>query len=695
MAEIEKLDLKSMDIAEDKLQKMKELFPEVFTEGDKIDFEKLRLTLGENVDAEDERFGLHWAGKKRCFKIIQEPSIGTLKPAKEESVNWDTTKNLFIEGDNLEVLKQLQKSYYGKVKMIYIDPPYNTGKEFIYPDNYKENIETYLAYSGQTDVEGYKFSTNTETEGRFHSKWLSMMYPRIFLARNLLKEDGVIFISINDNELHNLKLLSNEIFGEENWIGTIIWKNATDNNPTQVAVEHEYVLVYAKNKTAIESVWKSGVTASKSVLIEKGEELVSEYKDIDELKKTYSIWFKENKQFLGRLDRYKYIDFGGVYTGSQSVHNPGKEGYRYDVIHPATKKPCKQPLMGYRFPEDTMEKLLADGKILFGEDESKIIELKVYAKDYKEKLSSLIELDGRLGSYDIRGLFPNSKRIFDNPKPVKFLQSFIPYVIKENDIIVDFFAGSSSTAHAILDLSKNTAKTFQFIQVQLPQPTSEKSDARKNGYLNIAEVAKERIRRVISSLEVEKDNITNQIDSINKERDKHISDKEKSPQLFKGQKSKKEISFDNQIQELQQKKDKIEKVDLGFKVFKLDKSNFKIWDGSTDNDIAQQIELAIDHINPDSSEDDILYEILLKSGFELTVPISELELAGKKVFSIAEDALLICLEKELNEEVIRAIADKQPARVVCLDAGFKNNDQLKTNAVQIMKSHEVHDFRTV
>lgn len=244
----DKLPLTSADIRAQQLEKLRQLFPEAFTEGNKVDFEKLKLSLCEDIDTADERFGLHWAGKKNCFKIIQEPSIGALKPAPEESVDWDSTQNLFIEGDNLEVLKLLQKSYYGKVKMIYIDPPYNTGKEFIYPDKYQENLQTYLAYTGQVDEEGYKFSTNTETEGRFHSKWLNMMYPRLFLARNLLREDGVIFISIDDNEVHNLRELCNEIFGEENFIASFIWqRRITRENRRKISVSHDYVLLYCKN----------------------------------------------------------------------------------------------------------------------------------------------------------------------------------------------------------------------------------------------------------------------------------------------------------------------------------------------------------------------------------------------------------------------------------------------------------------
>ena len=277
MESIDKLDLKSLNISEDKKSKLKELFPEIFSE-DKIDFDKLKLTLGEGIADNEERFGLQWAGKKDCFKVIQEPSVGTLKPCKEESVKWDTTENLFIEGDNLEVLKQLQKAYYGKVKMIYIDPPYNTGGEFIYPDRFQENLETYLAYTGQVNDEGKKFSTNTETSGRFHSNWLNMMYPRLFLAKNLLKDEGVIFISIDDNEYDNLKKVGDEIFGEENFIANIIWqkKFSRSNDATYFSTMHDHILCYAKTSKLINPLkgWDLN-------LIERGSDVPSGYSNPD------------------------------------------------------------------------------------------------------------------------------------------------------------------------------------------------------------------------------------------------------------------------------------------------------------------------------------------------------------------------------------------------------------------------------
>jgi len=378
------MDGKSLDITQDKLEKLKEILPEAFSEG-KLDIEKLRLALGEDITIQDERYVLNWAGKGDAFRALQTPTTVTLAPARDESINFDETENIFIEGENLEVLKVLQKSYYGKVKMIYIDPPYNTGNDsFVYPDKFSESREDYLKRIQAKDEEGNllregQFRSNSKDSGHYHSNWLSMMYPRLFLARNLLREDGVIFVSIDDNEVHNLRLLMNSIFGEENFLGIIVWKNVTDNNPSRVAVEHEYLCVFAKNANVCAPVWKSPVSDAKNALIEIGKELAEEHKTQEELQAAYSTWFRQNKAYLGALDRYKYIDFDGVYTGSQSVHNPGKEGYRYDVIHPETKKPCKQPLMGYRFPESTMKKMLEDGVILFGNDENKIIEIKVYA----------------------------------------------------------------------------------------------------------------------------------------------------------------------------------------------------------------------------------------------------------------------------------------------------------------------------
>jgi adenine-specific DNA-methyltransferase len=725
MSDIPKLDLKSKDIVADKQQRLKELFPEIFTEEDKIDFDKLRLTLGDSVDTNDERFGLHWAGKKECFSIIQEPSIGTLKPAKDESVNWDDTENLFIEGDNLEVLKLLQKSYYGKVKMIYIDPPYNTGKEFIYPDKYQENLDTYLAYSGQINDDGYKFSTNAETEGRFHSNWLNMMYPRLFLARNLLKDDGVIIVHIDENEATNLKLVLDEIFGYENDLGIITWdKKNPKGDATKIAVQNETILVYTKNFEELKKIQllkrqkpnaekilrkaqrlfkKLGKKSVPSEITKLNEEF-SLNLNLKDFEKEYSLEDvnEEFKQWLKKQDvsggeaAYSNIDNDGQVYQSVSMAWPNKkkapDDYFIPLIHPITKKECSIPEKGWRNPPDTMKELLDKDEIIFGEDENTQPRRKyVLKKNMEENIPSILPFGGSDDK-----LFKKMGIPFENPKPIKFAKSLLNYFLTgQNEIIIDFFAGSGTAAHACIENNYDNKSKHKFILVQLPEKLKEKSEAYKKGFRNEAELAKSRIKYVSKEFLTEKQTIETELQAKETALAKLEAQKAKTPELFKNGKSKDLQKLEANIKELKTKIANIESTDLGFKVFKLDKSNFKVWDGSVENDVSKQIEMAINHLEPDSKEFDILFEILLKAGFELTLPIKELTLADKKVYSVEDDALLICLENELNEDVIRAIAVKEPARFVCLDTGFKDNDQLKTNAVQIMKSHNVHDFKTV
>lgn len=406
-----------------------------------------------------------------------------LIPKKDKSLTDKVSlnDNLIIHGDNLIALKALLPTYAGKVKCIYIDPPYNTGSEkWMYNDNVNSPM-----------MQEWLHKVVDKEDFTRHDKWLCMMMPRLKLLRELLSEKGVIFISCDDNELYNLKQLLDDVFQESNWIGTIVWRNVTDNNPTNIAIEHEYIIGFSKDKSNIEPVWKSKLSDAKNRLIEIGNELNSKYKDENELKSAYNKWFRENKRFLGQLDRYKYIDRGGVYIGSQSVHNPGREGYRYDVIHPKTKKPCKQPLMGYRFPENTMKDLLEKGKILFGNDEKKIIELKVYAEEFEDKLPSVINLDGRLGSYDLKELFPETTKVFDNPKPVQLLKQLLSYVTKDEDIVLDSFAGSATTAHAVLALNNEDKANRKFVLIEC-EDYAEKLTA-------------ERMRRVIKGVKTAKD----------------------------------------------------------------------------------------------------------------------------------------------------------------------------------------------
>ena len=632
------MDSKSLNLTVEKLAQLRALFPEVFSE-DKVDFARLKEVLGENVAFPNEHYELSWAGKAEARREIQKQTTTTLIPDREGSVDFGETENIFIEGENLEVLRILQKSYFGKIKMIYIDPPYNTGNNsFVYPDDYAERLDEYNKRTGTTDEEGYLnkqdlWRKNTRDNGQFHSVWLSMMYPRLYLAKNLLSKDGAIFISIDDNEQANLRQMTNEIFGQENFLGCIVWKNATDNNPTNIAVEHEYLLVFARSKEYLESEWKSSLSDSKEKLIEIGKELINAHKDLKGLQAAYTVWFKQNKAFLGQLDRYKYIDFGGVYTGSQSVHNPGREGYRYDVIHPVTGKPCKQPLLGYRFPEDTMKQMLSEGKILFGEDETKIIEIKVYAEEFQDKLSSLIELDGRLGAYDLRGYFDDVINVFNNPKPVEFLKAIFSYVLKPNDIILDFFAGSGTTAHAILELNEDDGGNRNFICVQMPELLETTSNAYKAGYHTIAEICKARIQKVVEKLEANRA-IELPLDA-------------KSP--------------------------------LGFQSFKLASSNFKAWRGDVEGEeLLKQLEIFRQSEKDGSAEENMLFELLLKSGLSLTAKVEAVKVGKQNVYFVEESKLLVFFAT-YNKMIKELIRKKSPKQVVCLDSAFKGKDEDLSN----------------
>jgi adenine-specific DNA-methyltransferase len=650
MESIDKLDLKSLNISEDKKSKLKELFPEVFSE-DKIDFDKLKLTLGEDIADNEERFGLQWAGKKDCFKVIQEPSVGTLKPCKEESVNWDTTENLFIEGDNLEVLKQLQKAYYGKVKMIYIDPPYNTGGEFIYPDRFQENLDTYLAYTGQVNDEGKKFSTNTETSGRFHSNWLNMMYPRLFLARNLLKNDGIIFISIDDNEVDNLNKICNEIFGEENFVSMFIHKNNSSKNQAKlVSISTEYFFCYSKNKEFLkDTTWRLQKKGAGDIA-KKYNELKNNGLSLDEINNEIKEMYKRPK--YSHLSRWNKVDEKGVFKDADLSREGGKKDYT--IINPKTGVKCVIPNRGWGKSYEELLRLQKEDLIWYGSDDTPPGMKDYIDLDDVSVPDNFWYYDNSVDTRWIKNEFGDL--VFENPKPLEMLKSIISLHTNDNDIVLDFFAGSGTTAHAVLDLNKEDNQKRKFICIQLPEPTLEKSFAYKSNFKNIAEVSKERIRKAILSIKSES----------------------------KKNEGKIQFEDDNLIQ------------DLGFKVFKLDRSNFKTWDGNTENDgIQNQLEKALFHIDTKSSEEDILTEILLKSGFQLTVKMEEITLAAKKVFSIADGSLIVCLDKDITKELIQEIAKLEPARVVCLDSGFKERDELKTNAIQIMKSHGVDDFRTV
>ena len=658
-------EAKSADITAENIAQLKALSPELLTEsanGIAINVDVLKQLVGDATATEaEEKYGLNWHGKRRARQLALTPSTGTLRPCVDDSVDWDTTQNLMIEGDNLEVLKLLQKSYAGKVKLIYIDPPYNTGKDFVYPDSFQDNIKNYLKLTGQVEG-GRKISSNTEASGRFHTDWLSMMYPRLKLARGLLKDNGVIFISIDEREYSSLRLMCCDILGEENIVGTVIWKNATDNNPTNVATEHEYVLVVAKKKESIDAEWKSSISDIKDVLVSIGDELTAKFRG-QELQDVYDTWFREHKVELRPLDRYKYIDEGGVYTGSQSVHNPGREGYRYDVLHPVTKRPCKQPLMGYRFPKESMDELLVTKKILFGDDESKIIELKVYASEFKEKLSSLLELDGRLGAYDLKEDFPTEGKVFTNPKPVRLYEAFLPFLLKDHgDLVVDFFAGSGATAKAVLKLNLKDSIRRTYCLVQLPEP------------LNASDKDQKAAVQLCDSLGVPRT-----ISEITKERLRRAGAKVKAGNpMFAG--------------------------DTGFRVFKLDTSNIRVWNPDRDN-LEKTLLDHEEHILPGRTEADIVYELLLKLGLDLCVPIESRTIAGKTVGAIGGGVLFACLAERITAVEVEALAqgivawrkELAPAgdtTCVFRDSAFEN-DIAKSNLAAILEQYGIANVRSL
>lgn len=488
-----------------KLAALREHFAGCFTSDGAFDLERFKEMLRDEVDLKSEGYSLNFLGKDYANLIASVDTTTVVVPDEEHNSKPENkdSENVYISGDNLDALKHLLKSYAGQVKCIYIDPPYNTGTDgFVYNDRFSFTSEQLQKRLSVDEEEAKRILDMTSRGSSTHSAWLMFMSPRLQLARQLLSKDGVIFISIDDNEQANLKLLCDYVFGEENFVGEIIWNNATDNNPTNITTEHEYILCYTKYKDTLESEWKSKLSDIKDLLIAKGKELNGQYKG-DELQQVWKQWFKENKSQLGKLDRYKYIDEGGIYTGSQSVHNPGKEGYRYDIIHPETGKPCKQPLMGYRFPKTSMQEMIDEGRILFGKDETKLVEIKLYAHEYQDKLSSVYVSDSRTGANELRDLFPEHKQIFKNPKSTDLIEHILSYIDVGDKYIVDFFGGSSTTAQAIMQMNKSDDKKRKYILVQLPEEIAEDKEAYKAGYRTIDQIGQERIKRAAKKIKAE------------------------------------------------------------------------------------------------------------------------------------------------------------------------------------------------
>ena len=484
------------------LEVLKSYFPQCFTGEGEFDIEKFKAALPDGLNVTEETSGFNFLGKNYARMLTNMDTTTLIRPDLEHNEKPENrdSKNVYISGDNLDALQHLVKSYADQVKVIYIDPPYNTGSDgFVYNDKFNFSAEELARRLDVSLERATRILQMTRRGSASHAAWLTFMLPRLTFARDLLAQDGVIFISIDDNEQANLKCLCDEVFGEENLVGQVIWKNATDNNPTNIATEHEYILCYTKDKESLEPIWKSKVSAIKDLLIEKGKELTAQYSG-ERLQQVWKQWFSQNKSQLGVLEDYKFIDKDGVYAGSRSVHNPGKNGYHYDIIHPVTGKVCKEPLMGYRFPEASMRKLIDEGRIIFGDDETKLVEIKVYASEYQDKFSSVFEYDGRTAANELRALFPEHKQIFKNPKPTFLIEHILSFIELGDSYIVDFFGGSSTTAHTIYELNNRDGGCRKYILVQWQEECKQDSEAYRAGYRTIDQIGMERIKRAAKKI---------------------------------------------------------------------------------------------------------------------------------------------------------------------------------------------------
>ena len=608
------IDGLSMNIEQANLDKLRSVFPECVSEG-KLDIDKLLSLCGEYIDNDFEKYRFEWKGKAECLRLAQKRSSGTLRPCPAESVNWDTTQNLYIEGDNLEVLKLLQSAYYRKVKMIYIDPPYNTGNDFVYADDFTDPLARYKEVTQQTT------KSNPETMGRYHTNWLNMMYPRLRLAANLLRDDGVIFISIDDNEVTNLRKMCDEVFGEENFVAQFIWQsrqNKDNRNITGVSIDHEYILCYSKQ--------------CGNRIFRGTERKVELYKNPDNDPR--GLWTSANMVGLATID--------------------ARPNLHYDLINPADGINYGCPAKGWRYDRNTMNRLIAENRIIWPDEPSGRPRKKSFLNELSDNLpgfSSVFNL----------GVFTNTatKEIgallngywFDFPKPTEIIKQLVSQVTKENDVVLDFFSGSATTAHAVMQLNAEDGGNRRFILVQLPEVCDEKSEAYKAGYKNICEIGKERIRRAGKKLTEAKNSQLSM-------------DGEKAP------------------------------LDIGFKVFKLDTSNMKLWDTTpiTDggaDELVERMNQMVRRIKPERSDLDMVYEVMLKLGVPLTYPVQQLNINGKPVYEVGEDCLLlICLAEFVEPEDVQAMADYAPAKMIMSRDSFKD-DTAMANAYYILRDRQI------
>ncbi|HAM5031481.1 TPA: site-specific DNA-methyltransferase [Escherichia coli] len=659
---MEKLKMHSPNLTQDNIARIRDLFPGCVTEAKgedgsvklAVDFDQLRQELSDSiVEGPQERYQLNWPGKREALLTANAPIAKTLRPVRttknskgehiEESVNFDTTKNIFIEGDNLDALKLLQENYLGKIKMVYIDPPYNTGNDFVYADDFVDEVSEFFLRSNQVDREGNRLTANPETSGRFHSDWLSMMYSRLKLSRNLLRDDGLIVIHIDENEYPNLEKLLAEIYGEKNNLGTIVWdKRNPKGDATGVAQQHELICIYCKDREFFKTTCEfQRPKENAGKMLAKAKQILSKEGGVTEkARKEYKDWVNQ-QDLTGGEKAYNQIDDNGDVFRPVSMAWPNKkkapEDYFIPLIHPVTGKECPVPERGWRNPPATMQELLKSGLIIFGPDEKTQPTRKYRLNDNLfENIPSLLYYGG---SDD--ALLADLKIPFDTPKPVQVAKRLIQSICKNDDILIDFFAGSCTAAHALMLLNAEDGANRRFIMVQLPEECDEKSEAKKLGYSVVSEIGKNRIRRAAKKIREEFSEI---LATRNTE------------------------------------------LDLGFRLLKVDTSNMADVYYSPDVLGKANLDLFVDNIKPDRTPEDLLFQVMLDWGVDLALPIAKQSIQGKDVFFVDGNVLTACFDASgsIDETFVKELAKLQPLRVVFRDAGFKNS-AVKINVEQIFK----------
>lgn len=641
---MEKMKFETDSMTEKNIGKIAALFPNCVTEmldeekstSDKkvykkaINFEMLRQMLSNDIVDGDECYEFTWVGKKAAIVEANKSIRKTLRPCKEESVNWDTTENLYIEGDNLEVLKLLQESYLGKVKMIYIDPPYNTGNDFIYNDDFKMTSDEYADESGEFDDDGNRMFRNTDSNGRFHSDWCSMIYSRLMLARNLLSDDGVIFISIDDNEVDNLRKISDEVFGSENFIANIIHKNNSMKNQSKyIGVSTEFVLIYSRNYMYLNEHSKPWRASKKGIrdVTNMFNKLKNDGMPLEKIHEEIMEMYSRPK--YAHLSRWNKVDENGVFTDKDLSRNNGPKNYT--IVNPNTGKGCPIPSRGWGKSYEELVKLQEQNKIWYG-DSSTPPRQKSYITDGDESVyDNFVFADTSIEKRNLEEMF--GVIVFDFPKSISMLHSFIELCTGKNDIILDFFSGSATTAHAVMQLNAEDGGHRKFVMVQLPEKTDEKSEAYKAGYDSICEIGKERIRRAAKKIHEENPN----------------------------------AEFDD-----------------GFRVFKLDDTNMKEVYYAANEYNQTMLDLLESNIKDDRTDLDLFFGCLLEWGLPLSMPYTSEMIDGCTVHTYNDGDLIACFDDNIPDNVVKTIAKRQPLRAVFRDSSFANSPS-KINVGELFK----------